>query len=186
MGARYSPGLRRLHWWMALLVALAYVFIEQRGLFERGTGERAAMMQAHYWMGLSVLLLVGWRLLLRRRDGVPPITPALPAWQAWPAKVLHVALYAFLLAMPVLGLLTAWTDGKTLLLPFTDIVVPALLAPDDVLGEQLEEPARQHRRGVLLGDRPARAGRALPPWRAPRRHPATDAVARTGAATAMA
>ena len=139
MDARYSPGLRRLHWWMALLVALAYVFIEQRGLFERGTGARAAMMQAHYWMGLSVLLLLGWRLQLRRRDGVPPITPALPAWQAWPAKVLHIALYAFLLAMPVLGVLTVWTDGKTLLLPFTDIVVPALLAPDEVLAERLEE-----------------------------------------------
>ena len=139
MSSRYSPGLRRLHWLMALLVALVYVFIEQRGLFERGTAERAAMMQTHFWLGLSVLVLVGWRLLLRRRDGAPPITPALPAWQAWPAKVLHVALYAFLVAMPVLGLLTAWTDGKQLLLPFTDLVVPALLAPDEVLGEQLEE-----------------------------------------------
>ncbi len=137
--ARYSPGLRRLHWLMAVLIALAYVFIEQRGIFERGTAERAAMMQTHFWLGLSVLVLVVWRLLLRHRDGAPPITPLLPAWQAWPAKALHLALYAFLVAMPVLGLLTAWTDGKVLLLPFTDIALPALLAPDEALGERLEE-----------------------------------------------
>ena len=137
--ARYSLGLRRLHWLMAVLVALAYVFIEQRGIFERGTAERAAMVQAHFWVGLSVLALVAWRLLLRRRHGAPPITPLLPAWQAWPAKLLHGALYAFLAAMPILGLLTAWTDGKQLLLPFTDFALPALLAPDPALAEQLEE-----------------------------------------------
>ena len=137
--ARYSLGLRRLHWLMAVLVALAYVFIEQRGIFERGTAERAAMVQAHFWMGLSVLVLVVWRLLLRRRDGAPPITPLLPAWQAWPAKLLHLALYAFLLVMPVLGLLTAWTDGKVLFLPFTDIALPALLGQDEALAAQLEE-----------------------------------------------
>lgn len=137
--ARYSPGLRRLHWWMAVLVALVYLFVEQRGIFDRGTAGRAAMLQTHFWLGLSVLVLVVWRLLLRRRAGVPAITPVLPAWQAWPAKVLHVALYAFLVTMPVLGLLTAWADGKVLLLPFTDIVVPALLAPDEALAEQLED-----------------------------------------------
>ncbi len=137
--ARYSPGLRRLHWLMALLVALVYVFVEQRGIFARGTPERAAMLQAHFWLGLSVLTLVAWQLLLRRRHGAPAITPALPAWQAWPAKLLHLALYAFLLAMPVLGVLTAWADGKQLLLPFTDIVLPALLSADETLGDQLED-----------------------------------------------
>lgn len=136
---RYSPGLRRLHWLMAVLVGLGYLFIEQRGLFERGTAERAAMVQAHLWLGLSVLVLVAWRVLLRRRHGAPPITPLLPAWQSWPAKLLHLALYAFLVAMPLLGLLTAWTTGKQLLLPFTDIALPALLAPDEALGEQLED-----------------------------------------------
>ena len=30
---RYSPGLRRLHWLMAVLIALAYLLIEQRGIF---------------------------------------------------------------------------------------------------------------------------------------------------------
>ena len=137
--ARYAPSLRRLHWLMALLVLAAYLFIEQRGVFPRGSDGRAAMMQSHYWTGLLVFALVLWRLALRRRHGAPAITPALPAWQAWPARLLHLALYAFLVAMPVLGLLTAWTDGKTLFVPFTHVALPALVGEDEALAHQLED-----------------------------------------------
>lgn len=139
VAARYSPGLRRLHWLMAVLVALGYLFIEQRGLFERGTAARAAMAQSHYWIGIAVLLLALWRLRLRARASIPPITPTLPAWQAAPAKLLHIALYAFFIVQPLLGLATAWTDGKAVLLPFTGIALPALLAPDESLAHQLED-----------------------------------------------
>ena len=137
--ARYSPGLRRLHWLMAVLVALGYLFIEQRGLFERGTAARAAMMQGHFWIGIAVLLLVLWRLRLRARASIPPITPSLPGWQAVPARLLHIALYASLIVQPLLGLATAWADGKAVLLPFTGIALPALLGPDESLAHQLED-----------------------------------------------
>ena len=137
--ARYSRAQRVLHWTMALLVLLAYLAIEQRGLFERGTAARVAMVQSHFWLGLTVFALAAWRLALRRRLAPPPITPALPAWQHWPATVLHVALYAFFIVMPVLGLATAWTDGKELFVPLTNWALPALLAPDEALAHQLED-----------------------------------------------
>ncbi len=135
---RYSIGLRRLHWLMAMLILLVYPAIEQRGLFQRGTPERAAMMQTHFWLGLSVLFFIAWRVAARLRNGTPPIHPALPIWQALPAGLLHLLLYAFLIVMPILGLLTAWTDGKTLYLPFSHIALPALMAPDPALAERLE------------------------------------------------
>jgi cytochrome b561 len=137
--ARYSRAQRALHWTMALLVLLAYLAIEQRGQFERGTAARAAMVQSHFWLGLTVFALAAWRLALRRRLAPPPITPALPAWQHWPATVLHVALYAFFIVMPLLGLATAWTDGKSLLLPFTGLALPALLPADEALAHTLED-----------------------------------------------
>ena len=56
---------------MAVLILLAYLAIEQRGLFQRGTPGRAAMMQAHFWLGLSVLVFAAWRLALRLRHGAP-------------------------------------------------------------------------------------------------------------------
>ena len=136
---RYSPGLRRLHWLMALLILAVYLAIEQRGLFARGTPERAAMMQTHFWLGLSVLVLVVWRIALRVRRGVPPIHPPLPAWQALPSGLLHLLLYAFLVVMPVLGLLTAWTDGKTLYVPFSQIALPTPVAANPALAKSLED-----------------------------------------------
>ena len=136
---RYEPGLRRLHWLMALLVLAAYLFIEQRDLFPRGSGGRAGMLQAHFWVGLSLLALVLWRLRLRRRAVVPPISPPLPRWRSWPAKLLHVALYAFFIGMPLLGLATTWSDGKVLYIPFTQVALPALLPVDKPMAHWLED-----------------------------------------------
>lgn len=136
---RYSRGLRALHWLTALLILAAYLAIEQRGLFARGTPARTAMVQAHFWFGLCVFAFALWRVTLRMRHRMPAVSPPLPAWQAVPAGLLHVALYAFLLVMPVLGLLTVWADGKAVQVPLTSFVLPALIAPDTALAERLEE-----------------------------------------------
>ena len=138
--SRYSPRLRTLPWLMAMLMALVYLSIEQRGVFARGSPGRGAMMQAHFWLGLVVFALAAWRLARRVSDGVPPISPPLPPWQHVPTRLLHAAFYLVLFfAMPVLGLLTMWTDDKTLLVPFTDLALPALMAPDRALAHRLED-----------------------------------------------
>ena len=138
--SRYGPGLRRLHWLMVVLVALVYLCATQRGLFARGTPGRTAMLQSHFWLGIVVFGLAAWRLVLRLRDGVPPVTPPLPGWQEVPAKAIHMALYVILFfAMPLLGVATMWVDGKDLLLPFTGIAIPPLLGVDAALAHQLED-----------------------------------------------
>lgn len=136
---RYAPALRRIHWLTALLLLAGYLLIEQRNLFPRGSEPRALMVQGHFWTGLAIFVFAVWRVLLRRRLGAPPITPAPPAWQLWFAKAMHLALYAFVLVMPLLGLATAWSDDKQLLLPFTQLAVPALLPVDKDLAHQLED-----------------------------------------------
>lgn len=137
--ARYTASLRRLHWLMAVMIALAYVAIEQRSLFERGTPERFAMVQSHFWLGIGIFVLVWVRLQQRLKHGAPRITPALPGWQNGISHLMHFALYAFFIVMPILGMMTAWTDGKEILIPFTDIALPALMAENKDLAHQLEE-----------------------------------------------
>ena len=136
---RYAPVLRRLHWLMAALVAAGYLLIEQRGIFPRGSAGRAAMFQGHYWVGISILMLALWRLFARRKHGAPAVTPALPPAQAIVSRITHVALYAFFIVMPLLGLATAWTDGKKILVPFTQVAIPALLAENEGLAHTLED-----------------------------------------------
>jgi cytochrome b561 len=137
--ARYTASMRRLHWLMAIMIALAYLAIEQRGLFERGSAPRVFMMQSHFWLGIGIFILVGVRIRQRLKYRVPRITPALPGWQAGLSHAFHFALYAFFIVMPILGIMTAWTDGKTLFIPFTDIALPALMAENEALAHQLEE-----------------------------------------------
>lgn len=136
---RFTPTQRSLHWLMALLIFVAYFLIEQRGLFPRGSAGKAAMVQGHFWTGLTIFVLAIWRLAVRRRDGSPPVTPALDRWNALAATSLHVALYLFFLVQPMLGLATAWSDGKSVLIPFTKIALPALLAPNEALTHTLED-----------------------------------------------
>lgn len=136
---RFTPAQRRLHWLMALLIAVAYLLIEQRGLFSRGSAGKAAMVQGHFWTGLTIFVLACWRLVIRRRHGAPPVTPPLDRLNALAAASLHVALYLFFLVQPMLGLATAWTDGKSVLIPFTKIALPALLAENKDLAHTLED-----------------------------------------------
>jgi cytochrome b561 len=135
--AAYSPAQRRLHWIVAALIVAVYLLIEQRGVFERGSTGRTLMMQSHFWLGLCVFALAAWRLALRRRLSVPPITPAPAAWSATLAKLVHWALYAFFLVMPILGLLTAWTGGRSPMLP-GGLMLPSPIAEDPALHEALE------------------------------------------------
>lgn len=136
---RYAASRRALHWGIAILMVLAYVFILGRENFERGSEARLAMVQAHFWIGISILALMLPRLLLFFSRPAPPVRPPLPAWQALPAKGVHLLLYVMLVAQPVLGLLTAWTDGKELLLPFTQIVVPPLVSANEALAHRFED-----------------------------------------------
>ena len=126
---RYAPSRRALHWLMFLAVVAAFVFIEGRENFDRGTPARLAMVQAHFWTGLAILALMLPRLLLAFSRPAPAV----------PAKALHLLLYAMLVAQPLLGLFTAWTDGKDIFIPFTSVALPALMAPSETLAHQFED-----------------------------------------------
>lgn len=135
---RYGSGLIALHWLTLLLLAAVYALIELRGIFPRGSSAHALMKTWHFMLGLTVLALLPIRLALRAAGGkAPAILPPMPAWQELLAKLMHLALYVFLLAMPVLGWLTLSAQGKPI--PLFGLELPALLAADKDLGHRLEE-----------------------------------------------
>lgn len=101
--ARYSRTSRWLHWSMASLVILAYLLINGRGWFPKGSALKALFIQGHFWVGLVVLALVLPRFLERRRNAAPAVTPPLLPMIQQLSKATHVALYGFLLLQPLLG-----------------------------------------------------------------------------------
>ncbi|HXE78740.1 MAG TPA: cytochrome b [Rhodanobacter sp.] len=136
---RFAPAIRRMHWLIFSLVLLAYVFINLFDLFAKGSPTRANVLGAHYLVGLAVLLLILPRLALRLRGGRPPVTPAPPRWSELLGKLTHVALYAFLLIQPILGVITLQIEGKPVAL-FGMTLLPSFVSqPDRALGHRFED-----------------------------------------------
>ncbi|ALJ29704.1 cytochrome b-561 transmembrane protein [Stenotrophomonas acidaminiphila] len=131
---RWSIGL---HWLMLLLFVLAYASIELRGIFEKGTAQRELMKSAHFSMGLAILALVWVRMIARMLTTTPPIVPAPPAWQRWAATAVHLLLYVFMIAQPLLGWLVLSAAGKPV--PFFGLALPPLVATDTTLAGTLKE-----------------------------------------------
>lgn len=144
--ARYPKALIALHWLTLLLIAVVYVCMEFRGVFPRGSEPRELMKAIHFSGGLTVLLFVIARLYLRLRGPIPPVTPPLPALQKLAASAGHLALYLFMLGMPIVGWLILSAEGASISL--WGIPIPALVGKNGDLAHTLED---WHEIGATVG-----------------------------------
>lgn len=122
---------------MLLLLVAVYACMELRGYYPKGSDFREELKMWHFMLGLSVLLLVLIRIVARVTGGTPPITPDPPAWQTLFARMTHLALYAFMIAMPIAGWVILSASGKAI--PFFGLDLPALVGPNKALAEQVKE-----------------------------------------------
>ena len=128
----YTLSLRVIHWLTVVAILAAYILAN----FGEGgeEGEAAASSfpaeQWHYVAGLAVLLLVLPRLVIRFRARTPPIVPAPAALTDVTARLVHLALYLFLIVEPILGWLQVSYAGERIILPWLGWTLPALVHPD--------------------------------------------------------
>lgn len=134
---RYSSLSIGLHWLTALVLVAVYATINLRELFEKGSDPRETLKALHFMLGLSVLLLVALRLVARATGPTPPIVPEPPRWQTLAARLMHLGLYALLIAMPIAGWLVLSAEGKPI--PFFGLHLPALIGEDKALAKVIEE-----------------------------------------------
>lgn len=135
--ARYGMPLIALHWVMLVLLVAVYACMELTEFYAKGSAIRESLKTWHYLLGLTVFVLVWLRLLARLAGGVPPIVPSPPRWQLRVAHAVEVAIYLFVIVMPVLGLLSVNADGKTISVLGFDL--PALIGKNRGVAAQLEE-----------------------------------------------
>lgn len=134
---RYGAPQIALHWTMLLLVAAVYACIELKGFFPKGSDAREALKTWHFMLGLSVLIFATLRVILHLAGPSPGIHPAPPRWQAIAGKLMHFALYVFMIGMPLLGWAILSSDAKTI--PFFGLELPPLADANADRAEQLEE-----------------------------------------------
>jgi len=110
----YSRTQIMLHWGIAILILVQMVSKFAIGpawdAIEKGQEITGITPILHVIPGISVLLLVIVRLILRFRHGVPEAVEGGSPLQEKAAKAAHIALYVLLLLIPVSGL-AAWFGG---------------------------------------------------------------------------
>lgn len=133
---RFHPFSIAIHWLTLVLLAVVYALIELRKYYPKGSEIREGLKTWHFIFGLTVFAIVLIRIVVRLMHRAPPITPKPPVW-TWPFREgMHLALYLFLIAMPILGWMTLSAKGKTI--PFWGLHLPPIHIVDKALAKQLE------------------------------------------------
>jgi cytochrome b561 len=133
---RYGGLSIALHWLMLVLMIGVYACIELKGNFPKGSDTRELLKQWHFMLGLGVFALVWLRLAARAIAPTPKIVPAVPAWQAIPAKLMHLALYALMIGAPLAGWLILSAAGKPI--PFFGLELPPLIDKNPQLAGKIK------------------------------------------------
>jgi cytochrome b561 len=114
----YSGLQIGLHWTIAVLVLFQLLFGESMTTYVDAAADgrqlssyEQTMGSAHYWVGLSILLLVFVRLAVRLFVGAPKPQSTMPKWMAFASRTTHVLFYCLLVAVPVSGLLAFYVWG---------------------------------------------------------------------------
>jgi cytochrome b561 len=124
--SRYSKTMMVLHWLMAVLIVAAW-FTSEGG---RHVRDNPPIL--HFWLGLSVLVLLVPRLVARLVGGTPvseaPQRPLLDL----AARAGHWVLYALMIGLPITGWYTAGLLGVPVTffgLGLTSLAAPVQGAP---------------------------------------------------------
>jgi len=101
-----------LHWLIVIL--LAGMFLNEdaisdafRLLLRQGSFEQSPLVIAHVFGGISILVLVTVRFVIKARRGAPPQPEHEPEILKLAATFAHLGLYALMFLVPIAGIV-AW------------------------------------------------------------------------------
>ena len=126
--SRYGVVAQFFHWAVVILIIVQYVLANWADGLPLGSA-KIAVLARHKSFGITILALVLLRLVWRWFNTVPPEPLAMPRWQKITARVSHIAMYALLLATPVVG----WLMSSARNFPvswFGLVTLPDFIAPN--------------------------------------------------------
>ncbi len=95
---------------------------------------------------VGVLVLLAMRIVAKFLGVQPQAVAGTPAWQKFAANLMHVALYVFMIAMPLLGWLILSAQGEVI--PYFGINLPPLIGKSESVAKWAKEI---HEVGGTLG-----------------------------------
>lgn len=104
---RYTRVAKVLHWLLVALVFGQIAFGWFLRMVERGTPDRSLFVNLHKSTGITIGLVILFRLYWRLTHVPPPLLAATTSWEQLGARVSHIALYACMVLMPASGYLAS-------------------------------------------------------------------------------
>jgi cytochrome b561 len=132
---RHSPFLIFLHWSTVVTVMAAFSIGIFRGTLPKGE-MKTTILTIHMSLGFLVLLLTVMRLALKSTNTVLPAADVSRTGQLV-SRVFHIALYVGLIAIPLIGIWSAWAKGRNIAI-FGLLPIPSQIATDQALAKILE------------------------------------------------
>jgi cytochrome b561 len=126
----FAPLQRLLHWLMAVCI-LAMLFIGV-GMVSTITPKYLSLVSIHKPLGIAILVLALIRLVVRLRDGAPPLPADLPEPMKLAAHLSHYALYTLMIGMPLIGWAMLSAASYPVVL-YGGVRLPAILPQSDRL-----------------------------------------------------
>jgi superoxide oxidase len=120
---------------IAIVIAVVAVYLRD-ALEDKAA--RAMLLELHRQLGMVVLLSVPLRQVARYLAGHRDFSASVPAIFQWGARLSHGVLYAFLLAIPLVGWALTSAHATDLRL-FELVSLPSLVAPDSDLADELAD-----------------------------------------------
>lgn len=134
-GERFGAVAQGLHWGIFVLIVYQMIGALLIDAFPRESTGRQFMLDAHESVGLATLLVVLARVAWRFVDPGPPGFG--PPWQQRLARFGHGALYALLLAVPMVGYFVACARGHAP--AFFGLDLPSFVDRDRNLARTIKE-----------------------------------------------
>ncbi len=144
---RYSLPAMLLHWLMAAMILTALPL----GLYMHNlplSTRKLQLISYHKWLGITVLLLWGLRVLWRLWQQPPALPVLMPHWQRRLAHWVHGLLYVLMFAIPLSGWLMSSAKGFPVVY-FGVLPLPDLIGKDKELAEVLKEVHEMLNAGLI-------------------------------------
>ncbi|HSI39532.1 MAG TPA: cytochrome b [Xanthobacteraceae bacterium] len=120
----FSAPQRLLHWVMAVCI-LAMLFIGV-GMVSTIMPKYVPLLATHKTLGIALLVLALIRLVMRFVYGAPALPATMPEPMKLAAHLSHYALYALMIAMPLIGWGMMSAGGYPVVL-YANVTLPAIL-----------------------------------------------------------
>jgi superoxide oxidase len=123
---RYHRASIVLHWLVFLLIVAAFITIELKGQFPKGTEARELCKSIHGVFGQLIFIAMLLRLAIRLKYGVPKPIGTSTLLNSL-AQAMHCLFYALILITPIFGILYFQYAGKEI--HFFGLIWPQFVTP---------------------------------------------------------